>query len=141
MTEYLPTLLFAGGFGHLSLLFVAALLPSKLRWRRELADLPRLHRQMHWVYAGYVVLSFVAFGVISLLHSDTLAGGSGLARTFCGYVAVFWSIRLTLQAVFDVRDYLTAWWLRLGYHALTLLFVSFTLIYGYAALHPQGGVS
>ncbi|MCS7079163.1 MAG: hypothetical protein NZ585_03820 [Chloracidobacterium sp.] len=53
-----------------------------------------------------------------------------------GYVAVFWGVRVGLQAVFDVEAYLTAWWLRLGYHGLTVLFVFFTVIYGWAALRP-----
>jgi hypothetical protein len=31
---------------------------------------------------------------------------------------------------------LKTWWLRAGYHALTVLFVYFTLVYGAAALLP-----
>jgi hypothetical protein len=37
--------------------------------------------------------------------------------------------------VLDVKAHLTAWWLAAGYHALTALFLSFTLLYGYAAVH------
>ena len=50
------------------------------------------------------------------------------------YGAVFWGVRLCLQAVFDVKPHLTAWWLTAGYHTLTVLFLSFTAVYGYAAL-------
>lgn len=60
--------------------------------------------------------------------------GSGLARGLCAYVAVFWDVRLCLQAIFDVKEHLTAWWLKLGYHLLTALFLFFTAIYAYAAL-------
>ncbi len=95
-----------------------------------------MHRQMHWVYGGYIVLSIVAFGLISLIHAEVLANGSGLARSFCLYVAIFWGIRLALQAVLDVEAYLTAWWLKLGYYGLTVLFFYFTAIYGWAALAP-----
>ncbi len=56
----------------------------------------------------------------------------------CTYIAVFWGLRLPLQAAFDVKPHLTTWWLRLGYHTLTMLFLSFTLVYGYAALRPGG---
>jgi hypothetical protein len=91
---------------------------------------------MYWVYGGYVVLSITAFGLLSLFNSDELAAGGGLARGVCCYVAVFWGLRLPLQAVFDVKPHLTTWWLTLGYHTLTVLFLSFTLLYGYAALHP-----
>ena len=133
----LPTLIFAAGFGQLCVLVASALVPLRLNWREELAPLKRLHRQMYWVYGGYVVLSIVAFGLISLFNASELAAGSGLARSFCLYVAVFWGIRLSLQAVFDVKEHLTAWWLRAGYYTLSLLFAAFTLIYGWAALRPS----
>ena len=89
---------------------------------------------MHWVYGGYVVLSIVAFALLSLLHARELAAGGPLARGLCGYIAVFWGIRLLLQGVFDVSGQLTTWWLRVGYHALTVLFIGLTVIYAAAAL-------
>ena len=134
----MATLIFVGGISHLGILIASALVPSRLNWREELRPLPRLHRQMYWVYGGYVVLCIVAFGLISLFHARELAGGGGLARGFCLFVSVFWGIRIALQAVFDVKDHLTAWWLRLGYHGLTLLFAYLTLVYGWAALRPTG---
>jgi hypothetical protein len=91
---------------------------------------------MYWVYGGYVVLSIVAFGLICLCNAAELASGSGLARAFCGYVAVFWGVRLVLQGVLDARRYLTCWWLRWGYGALTVLFCAFTLIFAWSALRP-----
>lgn len=128
-------LILAGGLGQASVLVAAAIVPFQMDWRTELGKLSRLHRQMYVVYGAYIVLSIVAFALISLFHAEELASGSGLARAFCGYVAVFWGVRLGLQAVFDAKEHLTAWWLKAGYHTLTLLFLSFTLIYGYAALH------
>lgn len=136
MTEELPTLIRLAGAGQLGVLVASALVPFRLKWRDELACLPTLHRQMYWVYGGYVVLSIVAFGAISLANADELAAGGPLARWFCGYVAVFWGVRLGLQAVFDVRQHLTAWWLTAGYHLLTALFLGFTLVYGWAAVRP-----
>ena len=135
-TETLADLIYAGGLAHFSILIASALVPFRLNWREELGSLSRLHRQMYWVYGGYVVLSIVAFALISLWNSRELAGGSGLARGFCLYIAVFWGIRVILQAVFDVKAHLTAWWLRLGYHGLTTLFVGLTVLYGWAALRP-----
>jgi hypothetical protein len=29
------------------------------------------------------------------------------------------------------------WWLKLGYHALTILFAGFTLLFGFAALRSR----
>jgi hypothetical protein len=136
MREALPNLIFAAGIGQLCVLVASALVPRRLNWRTELMQLSRLHRQMYWVYGGYVVLSIIALGVISIVNSVELAAGSRLARSVCGYNAVFWAVRLSLQPVLDVKEHLTAWWLTAGYHLLTLLFITFTAIYGLAALLP-----
>jgi hypothetical protein len=133
--ELLARCLFIAGLGQLSVLVASALVPIRLDWRTIFASLPKLHRQMYWVYGGYIVLSIVAFGIISLGNANELARGSQLARFFCGYVAIFWGVRVCLQPVLDVKEFLTAWWLRLGYHALTVLFLYFTGIFAWAALH------
>lgn len=134
MNEWLPRLIFLCGIGQLSVLIASALVPLRLDWKTELQSLPKLHYQMYWIYGGYVVLSIVAFAVISLANAEELARGSGLARAFCGYVALFWGIRLALQPILDAKPYLRQWWLVLGYHTLSGLFLIFTIIYGWAAL-------
>jgi len=134
--EILTKAIFLAGVGQLGVLIASALVPFQLKWKTELATLPRLHRQMYWVYGGYVVLAIIAFALISLFNARELASGSGLARGVCAYIAMFWGVRLALQPVFDVKEHLTKWWLKAGYHALTLLFIGFVLIYCYAALAP-----
>jgi len=122
------------GIGQLSILVASSLVPLKLNWKQDLASLPTLHRQMYWTYGGYVVMSIIFLGTTSILCADELAGGSRLAKAFCAYGAIFWGVRLALQAIFDVKPFLTAWWLRTGYHTLTVLFVFFTAVYGWALL-------
>ena len=87
--ELLTTLIFAGGVCHFGILTASALVPFQLNWREELSALSRLHRQMYWTYGGYIVLSIIALGLISVLNSQDLASGGRLARGVCGYVAVF----------------------------------------------------
>lgn len=135
MHQSLTHLIFLAGLGQAVILIASALVPFQLNWRHELRSLPRLHRQMHWVYGSYVVLSIIAFATLSIRNSDELASGGGLARGFCGYVAVFWGIRLALQAVFDLKGYLNTWWAKAGYSALTLMFTALTIVYSWAALH------
>jgi uncharacterized membrane protein YhaH (DUF805 family) len=135
MRELMARLIFLAGVGQLGVLIASALVPFQLKWKTELAILSRLHRQMYWVYGGYVVLAIAAFGLISIFNAEELAKGSGLARGVCGYIAVFWGVRLALQWIFDVKDHLAAWWLRFGYYLLTILFAGFTLLYTFAALH------
>src|SRR4051812_9011418 len=122
MRDVLPNLIFAGGVLQLSVLVASSLVPLRLDWKKSLAALPRLHRQLYWVYGGYVVLAIVCLGVICVVNADELAAGGLLARCVCGYLALFWGIRLSLQLVFDVKEHLTTWWLRAGYGLLTVLF-------------------
>jgi hypothetical protein len=136
MADVLPTLITLAGVGQLGVLVASALVPFRLDWAHTLRVLPSLHRQLYWVYGGYVVLAILAFGLISLFSAEELASGSGLARGVCGYIALFWCVRLGLQGVFDVKEYLSVWWLRLGYHILSVLFLCFVLIYGVAAARP-----
>ena len=137
MQDVLEHCLFYAGCGQLSILVASALVPFQLDWRQTLGGLPRPHRQMYWVYGGYVVLGIVSLALISLFCARELAAGSLLARGVCLYAAVFWGVRLALQAVFDVREHLTRWWLTAGYHGLTLLFVALTVVYGWAAFGPR----
>jgi hypothetical protein len=134
--EWLPTLIFLAGAGQLGILIASALVPFQLKWQTELAVLSRLHRQMYWIYGSYVVLAIASFGLICLFNSNALANGSGLARGVCGYIAIFWGVRLALQWVLDVEAQLSSPWLRLGYHVLTILFAGFALLFGFAALQP-----
>jgi hypothetical protein len=137
MDTVLARLIFAAGVGQVGVLIASALVPSQLNWREELRGLSRLQRQMYWVYSGYVVLSIVAFAALSIFNSRELASGSGLARGFSAYVAVFWGIRLGLQGVFDVTAHLTVWWLKAGYFLLTVMFTAFTIVYAWAALQSS----
>jgi hypothetical protein len=136
MREMLPGLIMAAGIGQLSVLIASALVPIRLNWSKDLQVLSRLHRQMFWVYGGYVVLSIISFGVISLLNAHELAAGDRLARSICTYIAVFWGIRLSLQTVLDAKDHLTNWWLAAGYRLLTVLFACFVTVFGLAAVLP-----
>ncbi len=121
--------IFGLGLGQLSVLAASALVPARLDWRLSLSQLPTLLRQLFWVYGGYTVMSIIALGVICLTCSQELAAGGRLAQAFCLYGAIFWGVRLALQLVLDVRPYLTKWWLVVGYHGLTCLFITFTCSY------------
>lgn len=135
-SDHLAWGVFLGGIAQLGILVASALVPFQLNWRKELSGLRRIHRQMYWIYGGYVVLAIVAFGLISICHSEEMASGKGLARSLCLFIATFWGIRLFLQSQLDVREHLRVWWLKLGYHLLTVLFVILTVIFLLAALGP-----
>ncbi|MGC4071398.1 MAG: hypothetical protein QM760_02545 [Nibricoccus sp.] len=132
----LPTAFQLAGLAHLISLSAILVAPRKLHWRTELARLPRLLRQMCDAYHYYTSATIVACGLISLFLADELARPSGLSRAVCGYIALFWAARLVLQFTYDARPHLTSLALRAGYHVLTLLFIVFIGLYGWAALRP-----
>lgn len=129
--------IFLAGWGQLSVLVASALVPIRLDWRNSLATLPLLLRQLYWVYGGYVVLSIIGLGLICVLNSAELAEGSGLARSFCAYAAVFWTIRLSLQPFLRAGPFLSTWWLRGGYHLLSVLFLGFAIVLWWGTFHSR----
>lgn len=135
----LADLMRLAGAAQLCVLIASSLVPLRLNWKRDLAVLPVLHRQMYWTYGGYVVLGIVFLGGISLSCAEELASGTRLGRAVCLYGLVFWGARLPLQAVFDAKPFLTTWWLKAGYHLLTVLFLAFVGVYGYALFRCPGG--
>lgn len=137
MRAVLEPLIFAAGFCQLAVLIASALVPIRLRWKDDLQVLPKLHRQLYWIYGGYVVLGISSLGLISIVNAGELARGSLLARSMCAYITLFWGIRLSLQTVLDVGPHLTTWWLKAGYHTLTVLFVSFTTLFAMATIWPE----
>ena len=133
----LETLLLISGVIHLGTLLGSAQVPRELQFREELPKLNPLLRHWILVAGGYIVFNIVSFGLISILFREELAAGSPMARVFCGYVSVFWAIRLVIQLFFfDARPYLRNAFLKVGFHGLTLVFVWQTLVYGWAACPP-----
>ena len=91
-----------GGLAQLAIASTSLLIPRLLGWREEVRRLRPLTRQVFWTYAGYILGTNVAFGLLSLLGARALVDGSALARAVCGFMAAYWLVRLVLQfAVYD----------------------------------------
>ncbi len=135
--KLLELLIVIGGVLHFCTLIGSAQVPRELRFRDELPKLPPLMRHWILVAGGYVILCIIGFGLVSLCMPRQLASGEPLARAVCAFIAVFWSMRLLIQFfVFDARPYLRNWFLRIGYHGLTVVFTYHALVYGAAAFGP-----
>src|SRR4051794_9849095 len=116
----LADLLLLGGVCHFGILTASALVPRVLDWKGELKHLSPLSRHLIWTHGAFIVLTIVAFGVISVANAADLANGARVSRWFCGFVATFWGARLGIQLfLFDARPFLTNRFLKLGYHGLT----------------------
>ena len=134
----LEQLVWLAGLLHFGVLIASALVPQVLDWKRELARLSTMTRQLVWVHGAFIVLVIVAFGTLSLLHPDDLASGAPLGRSISACIAVFWGARLSLQfLLFDPTPLLKKVSLKVGYHGLTVVFAYFSVIYGWASIAPS----
>ena len=125
-----------GGVAHLISLSAIIYAPIHLGWHEALGRVAKLLRQMGEVYHYYTAGTIVAMGLVSLFCAPDLVSGTPLARAVCGYIALFWIVRLGVQIYYDFRPHVGAWWLKLSYHALSALFVAFGVLYGWLALRP-----
>ena len=131
----LERLIFIAGLLHFGVLIASALVPQVLDWKAELSRVSPLTRQLVWTHGLFIVLVIIGFGLLAMTCTAALASGDSLARAVSGFIALFWGARVSLQYTwFDARAYLTKTYLKLGYHGLTLLFIYFTGVFGYAAL-------
>ena len=120
---------------QLLILIASASTPRVLDWRKNLAVLHPFLRRLFWVYGVFVVMVIIAFAVLTFRHADAMAAREPVARSLCLFIAIFWGARLLVQfAIFDARPFLTNWFYKTGFHALTIIFAFLTFVYGKAAL-------
>jgi hypothetical protein len=131
----LTLLLQCAGILHLGLICAGALMPRAVNLRKHIGALPPFIRQLFWVYYSFIGLCLVSFGLVTVMFAGTLAAGGGLARAVCGFLAVFWTMRLLAATfIFDVRPYLTNRFWHLGYQATNIVFAFLPVVYAWAAL-------
>jgi hypothetical protein len=125
----------AGGL-HFAILSASVLIPKALDWRVNLASLHPFLRKLFWVYGSFIILVIIGFGSLTLRFTGELAAGNPFGRGLALFIGAFWLVRLAVQFfVFDAKPFLTNWFYKAGYNALTLVFIYFVVVYGMAALH------
>jgi len=128
------------GLMHLGLIAAGTVMPRVVNLRDHVAALPPFICRLFWVYYSFIALFLMGFGALSFFLARELASGTALARAVCGFLAVFWAMRLFVAVfVFDVRPYLTSVLWRIGYHATNVVFALLPAIYGWSAL-ARGGL-
>ena len=133
----LEMLLILAGVAHLCITSAGITMTFVLDWRKSLGAVNALTRHIIWVHGLYVLLMIIAFGLVSLVFPAALTSGEPLARAACGFIAIFWAVRLLIAFfIFDATPFLKSFPLKLGYHGLTVVFIYFTLVYGFAAALP-----
>ncbi|MGC1479824.1 MAG: hypothetical protein WA771_04935 [Chthoniobacterales bacterium] len=113
------------GIGHFCGLIASVQVPSRLRWREELAGLSALNRKLMWTYGAFTLLTIVAFGTLTLLLHDEFLKRDRAAAALAAFIAVFWTARILVDAFyFEHADWPVGWQFRVGHAMLTTLFVA-----------------
>jgi len=133
-TSTLTTLLHIAAILHLGLLWAGASMPRAVDLWTHLAKLPPFIRRLFLVYFCFIGFSLAGFGCLTFFFASAMAQGVPLARAFCLFLALFWTIRLfAAKFIFDLKPYLTNGFRKTGYHALNLVFVYLPVVYFIAA--------
>jgi hypothetical protein len=130
----LETALLIAGLLHFTLLLAGFSAPRVLNWSIELRKVNSLTRQLVLVHGGFIVLTIIAFGAMTLAGGAELLGGTRTALLLTGFIALFWGARLVVQITyFEAGPWLTTIWRKLGYRALYVVFAYLTCVYAWAA--------
>lgn len=132
--QIVQQLVYLAGWAQIALVLGSLAVPKVLNWKQELARIQPLIKQMFWVYAAYIVVINLCFGLLSVFDCHELINGSALAMLLTGFIAVYWISRVLIQFLyFDRANFPNGNWYRLGEAALVLVFVFLSCIYGWAA--------
>jgi hypothetical protein len=116
--------LWLAGIGHFVILFASVQVPSRLKWREDLAKLMPFNRKLLWVQGSFTVLTIIAFGTLTLvLHRELLRGDRAALGLAC-FIGTYWSARILVDAFyFSHEDWPKGKMFAVGHFLLTALFV------------------
>jgi hypothetical protein len=123
-------ILWLAGAGHFVILFASAQVPSRLRWKQDLAQLMPFNRKLLWVQSGFTVLTIVAFGILTLaLHNELLRGDRAAMGLAC-FIGSYWTARILVDAFyFSSEDWPKGRQFVIGHFLLTSLFAALASSY------------
>ena len=143
MKELLETGLQIGGWSLVLLCIGSLWIPGILGWKKHLASLPPLMRELWWTYSIYVWSSHVFFSVLLLAFGGWLMEGGTPAMAMTTFMLLWWGVRLWLQFFgFDFGEIEATPFNRIAKHLLTALFIGLVillagLLYWNAGLLPR----
>ena len=124
------TLVFYAGLSQLALAIASLAIPRVLGWSDELERNSEFLRALFWTYAGYVFGTNLALATLSTWKPEWLTDGSGLARAVCGFVALYWGVRLAIQVFSFGKHAPPGRFFVVAELVLSLLFLVWTALYG-----------
>lgn len=132
--DLLQWIIRVAGIGHFAVAAASLGVPHFLEWRKELAQLKPINRQIFITYGGYILTINVLFGVLALFGPGLLIDRTPLAAIVCGFIFAYWLARVILQfTYYDVSSAPQGLKFKLAEYGFVSLFSSFVLVFGYTA--------
>ncbi|MBZ5680678.1 MAG: hypothetical protein LAO24_11270 [Acidobacteriia bacterium] len=117
--------LWLAGAGHFVILIASAQVPSRLRWKQDLAQLMPFNRKLLWVQGSFTVLTIIAFGTLTLVLHEELLRGDRAALGLACFIGSYWTARVLVDAFyFSHEDWPKGKEFVIGHTLLTCLFVA-----------------
>jgi len=128
----LRELLFIAGISQIFLVLGSLTIPKLLHWKQELDKVNPLIKQMFWTYAGYILVTNLSFGILTLIAPEELMNGSTLAIAITLFISIYWIVRIFVQFFyFDRSSAPEGFIYRWGEVGLVSLFVYLSIVYSY----------
>lgn len=101
--------------------------PSYFNWKREVASLSLINRQLMWVHMFFIAFMVFLMGLLCVTSASALIH-TQLGKTICGGLGFFWTVRL----IFQLFVYSSDLWK--GKRFETLIHLLFSLLWTYLSV-------
>ncbi|HSS98349.1 MAG TPA: hypothetical protein VLK33_15025 [Terriglobales bacterium] len=112
------------GLGHFVILFASFQVPTRLRWKEDLAKLMPFNRKLLWVQSSFTVVTIIAFGTLTLVLHKELLRGDRAALGLATFIGAYWTARILVDTFyFSHEDWPKGKMFVVGHFLLTSLFL------------------
>jgi hypothetical protein len=132
MDTYIPVLIKIAGYLQIALCLGSLSIPKLLNWKTELIHISKINAQIFWTYAAYILCTNLFFGLISIFGAEAFLEKSFFSKSISAFIFLYWLSRILIQFLyFDTKSAPQGLIYKLGELSLILLFVFFTVVYGW----------
>ncbi len=130
MKSFFNSALWLAAFGHFLILLASFQVPARLGWREDLPKLIPFNRKLIWKGGAFIVLTILAFGLLTLFLHQEMLEGHRVATGLSLFIGLFWMLRvLTDLFYFSHEDWPKGKLFIIGHFLLTALFAVLSFVY------------
>ncbi|PCI36271.1 MAG: hypothetical protein COB53_10145 [Elusimicrobia bacterium] len=132
--------LWVAALGHFIMLCASFQAPYFLKWKEDLAKLTRFNRSIFWVYGGYIAMTIMAFGLLTIYLHDDMLRGDKASLALALFMGIFWGARVLIDFfVYKTDDWPTGLYFDVGHLLVRILILGLAGTYlGLVSWHLLG---